>query len=322
MTVKRLLGRTDIEVTPIAMGCWPIAGMTSLEVNDVDSLKTLHAAVDSGINFFDTAYCYGADGESERLVSRILTDRRAEVVIATKGGIHWDDNGGRVQDARPERIKRECDESLRRMDTDYIDLLYLHAPDPEVPIADSAGALSELLGAGKTRSVGLSNFKFNQLAEFHSVCPITAVQPPYNMLQRGIETEILPWCLGNDVSCVVYWPLMKGLLAGKLPRDHRFAKGDGRAKYPMFHGEEWTKNQDFVDELRIIAADHGKTVPQLVVAWTVQQPGITAALCGAKRAYQIEETADAIGWTLDEATLDRIDQSLGRRGQPVVGRAV
>lgn len=164
--------------------------------------------------------------------------------------------------------------------------------------------------------------KLDQLEQFHAVCPITAVQPPYNMLQRGIEAQILPWCIQHDVSCVVYWPLMKGLLAGKLTRDHVFAEGDGRAKYPMFRGDEWQKNQDFVDNLRSIAAELDATVAQLVVAWTARQPGITALLCGAKRAGQIEETAGAIGLTLDEPAIEKIDQALERRGEPVAGRAV
>ncbi len=322
MTVKRRLGQSDIEVTPVAMGCWPISGMTSLEVNDADSIRTLRGAVDSGINFFDTAYCYGRNGEAECLIQQALGDRRESLVIATKGGVHWDDNGDRMQDARPERLAQECDESLRRLGTDYVDLLYLHAPDPEVPITESAGALKSLLDAGKTRSVGVSNFKIDQLAEFHAVCPITAVQPPYNMLQRGIEAQILPWCQRNGVSCVVFWPLMKGLLAGKLSRDHVFAAADGRAKYPMFQGQEWSKNQDFVDELREIAADLEITVAQLVVAWTFSQEGITSVLCGAKRACQIEETAAAMRLTLDDQTRTRIGQALERRGEAVVGRAV
>jgi aryl-alcohol dehydrogenase-like predicted oxidoreductase len=322
MADKRRLGNTDIEVTPVALGCWPIAGMTSLNVNDADSLKTLHAAVESGINFFDTAYCYGAKGESERLISQALGDRRDSIVIATKGGIHWDSDGERVQDARPATLIRQCDESLQRLGTDYLDLLYLHAPDPDVPVTDSAAALKSLVDAGKARSIGVSNMKIDQLAQFHGVCPITAVQPPYNMLQRGIEAQILPWCIANDVSCVVYWPLMKGLLAGKLARDHVFADGDGRAKYPMFRGEEWEKNQDFVDDLRSIADGVRAIVAQLVVAWTAQQPGITSVLCGAKRAYQIEETAGALDLTLDGPTMEKIDQALERRGEPVAGRAV
>lgn len=321
-TELRRLGTTEIEITSVAMGCWPISGMTSLDVNEADSLKTLRAAIDAGINFFDTAYCYGRDGESERLIAQVIPADRESMVIATKGGIHWDDAGNRQFDASPERLRQQCDESLQRLGTDYVDLLYLHAPDPNVPLTESAGALQSLLDAGKTRSVGVSNLNLAQIETFHTFCPIAAIQPPYNMLQREIEEDIVPWCLQHGVSIIVYWPLMKGLLAGKLARDHQFLEGDGRAKYPMFQGEEWNKNQDFIDELRGIADDLGKTVAQLVVNWTVHQIGITAALCGAKRAYQIEETAGAIGWSLDEPTLQRIQQALDRRGQPVSKPAV
>ncbi len=322
MQQQRRLGTTDIEITPIAMGCWPIAGMTSIDVNDTDSLATLHAAFDAGVTFFDTAYCYGADGESERLIARALGAKRDELVIASKGGVHWNADGSRGQDARPETLKRECERSLIRLGTDRVDLLYLHAPDPNVPVSESAGALRQLWEAGKTRAVGASNLSVDQLAEFQAACPLAAVQPPYNMLQRQIEADILPWCQRNNVSAVVYWPLMKGLLAGRLPRDHVFAAGDGRAKYPMFQGDQWQRNQDFLDELRGIAEDIGKTVAQVVVNWTIHQPGITAALCGAKRGFQIQETAGAMGWQLDHEHLARIDAALARRGVPIVKSAI
>jgi aryl-alcohol dehydrogenase-like predicted oxidoreductase len=315
---KRQIGTTGIWVSPVALGCWPISGMTSLDVNERDSLATLEAGFDTGINFLDTAYCYGANGESERLIARALGNRRDEMVIATKGGIHWDAAGKQVLDARPETVRRECDESLRRLNTDRVELLYLHAPDPRTPLSESAGALKELMQAGKARCIGVSNFTQAQLEEFHAVCRISAFQPPYNMLQRQIEQDTLPWCRQHNVSAIIYWPLMKGLLAGKLPRDHVFQPGDGRAKYPMFQGEEWRKNQDFLDCLRDIAAQVGKTVAQLVVNWTIHQPGITAALCGAKRAYQIHETAGAMGWRLSDEHLSLIDKAIERRGMPLV----
>ena len=314
MTARRQLGNTDILVSPVAMGCWPIAGMTSIDVNGADSLATLQAALDCGINFFDTAYCYGPDGESERLIAQQLGARRTDIVIATKGGVHWNADGSRGQDARPATLKRECERSLIRLATDYVDLLYLHAPDPAVPVTESAGAMRELQTAGKTRSVGASNLNVQQLNEFHSVCPLAAVQPPFNMLQRQIEDDILPWCEQNNVAAIIYWPLMKGLLAGALRRDHVFDSRDGRAKYPMFQGEEWQRNQDFLDELRRVAADADKTVAQVVVNWTIHQRGITAALCGAKRARQIEETAGAMNWQLSPEHLAQIDAALVRRG--------
>ena len=318
----RQLGTTDIHISPVALGCWPIAGMTSLDINDADSLATLEAALDSGVNFFDTAYCYGAHGESERLIAQALHDHRDKIVLATKGGIHWHTNGERVFDGSPATLHRQCDESLQRLDTDHVDLLYLHAPDPQVPLSESAGALRELLDSGKTRSVGVSNFSVDQLEEFQATCPISAFQPPFNMLQRQIETDTLPWCQRHEISVIVYWPLMKGLLAGRLPRSHRFQEGDGRLKYPMFQGEEWEKNQDFLDCLRTISHSIGKTVAQTVVNWTIHQPGVTAALCGAKRAYQIVETSGAMGWELSPQQHQQIDEALRQRGIPITRGAV
>lgn len=314
----REIGSSGILVTPIAMGCWPISGVTSIDVTESSSLATLQAAADQGINFFDTAYCYGYDGESETMIARALGSRRDQIVIASKGGIHWED---RVQqrDGRRATLLRECDESLRRLNTDRIDLYYLHAPDPRVPLAESAEAMKTLLASGKIRSVGVSNFSREQLAEFHAVCPISAYQPHYNMLQREIENSQLPWCLEQGVSVMVYWPLLKGLLAGKLPRDYQFDPRDGRRKYPMFVGEEWQKNQDFLDTLRPIAAEVGTTVAQVVLNWTIQRRGITAALCGAKRPDQIIDNAATMTWMLTAEQVARIDEAIAARG-PAVSR--
>ncbi len=318
----RALGHSGIHVTPVAMGCWPIAGMTSIDVNDADSLRTLQAALDAGVNFFDTAFGYGVDGESERLIAQAFQGKREQVVLATKCGMHWDANRQRVVDGSPQRIRQQVDESLRRLATDRVELLYLHMPDPQVPVEESAAALGEILQAGKARAIGVSNFSIAQLEAFHRVCPIAACQPHYNMLQREIEADIIPWCQQQQVAVVSYWPLMKGLLAGKLPRDHVFDPQDGRKKYPMFQGAEWEKNQDFVDALRSIATEADKTVAQVVVNWTCHRPGITSVLCGAKRAYQIEETAASMGWQLSDDQLARIEQAMKERGTPVTRSAV
>jgi aryl-alcohol dehydrogenase-like predicted oxidoreductase len=317
-TPLRCIGQTNLRVSPVALGCWPISGMSSLDVSHEASLATIDAAIDSGINFLDTAYCYGAQGESERLIASVVGARRSEVAIATKGGIHFDAQLRRHLDARPAMLLAECDESLRRLNTDRVELYYLHAPDPNVPVAESAAAIGRMIEAGKVLSAGASNCTVAQLEEFHAVCPLSAVQPPYNMLQRDIEDDLVPWCVERNISIMVYWPLLKGLLAGKLARDHVFPPKDGRSKYPMFQGEEWQKNQDFVDELRAVAADVGRTVTQVVVNWTIHRPGITAALCGAKRPEQIRESAGAMGWQLDEHQLRRIDAALARRGKPVI----
>ena len=315
MSERRTIGNTDIEISPIALGCWPIAGMTSLNVTEANSIATLQACPDLGINFLDTAYCYGRDGESERLIAKALGDRRDDMVIATKAGLHWEGDVN-TKDARPETILRECETSLQRLNTDRVDLLYLHAPDPNTPIEETAAAFKQLLDAGKTRSVGVSNVTVAQLEAFSSVCPLAAYQPFYNMLQRDIEADTLPWCIEHGVSVMVYWPLLKGLLAGKLPRDFVFKPGDGRAKYSMFQGEEWERNQDLVDELRDIAAELDKTVSQVVINWTINRPGITVALCGAKRPDQITENAGGMDWKLSDKDLARINEALERRGTP------
>jgi aryl-alcohol dehydrogenase-like predicted oxidoreductase len=309
----RPLGKTDIRVTPVAMGCWPIAGMTSGGVTEENSIATIDACFELGVNHLDTAYMYGAQGESEKLIARALGKRRAEMVIATKGGLHWE-GGHRVPDGRPVTLRRECEESLRRLGTDRVELYYLHAPDPNVPVRESAGELKRLLDEGKARAVGVSNVTLAQLKEFAAECPLSAYQPVYNMLQRGIEADTLPWCRDHGVSVLVYWPLLKGLLAGGLRRGDVLPEGDNRRKYRMFHGDEWQKNQDLVDKLRAVADDAGRTVAQVVIAWTIHQPGITVALCGAKRPDQIRDNAGAVGWELTTEQLTAIDRALAERG--------
>ncbi len=305
---------TGLRVSEVALGCWPIAGMTSPGVTDVDSVATIRACFDLGINHLDTAYCYGATGESERLIAQALGDRRQEMVLATKGGIHWSPNGQQVLDARPETLRRQCEESLRRLATDRVELYYLHSPDRATPIAESAGELKRLMDEGKVLAAGASNCTLSQLEQFAAVCPLAAFQPPYNMLLRQIEAETLPWCRQHGVAVIVYWPLMKGLLAGRIARDQVFGPDDSRHKYPMFQGDERRKNHDLVDRLQEIARRCGRTVANLVIRWTLQQPGITSALCGAKRPEQIRENAGGSGWQLDERQLAEIDAALAERG--------
>jgi aryl-alcohol dehydrogenase-like predicted oxidoreductase len=316
---RRRLGDSGFSVSPVALGCWPIAGVTTLGTNEADSIATIQKCFDLGINHLDTAHVYGPNGESENLIRRALGNRRDEMVIATKGGIHYR-GGTMVTDGRPKRLRIECDESLRRLGTDRVELLYLHAPDEKVPLEVSAAALRELMELGKTRAVGVSNFTVEQMEEFSAVCPITAVQMPYNMLQRGIEERTIPWCRERNVAVMVYWPLMKGLLAGNLPRDVPLDERDRRREYPMYQGNEWQRNQDFIDRLREAAALSGHTVAQLVVNWTFNQPGITCALCGAKRPQQIEETAGAMGWSIASAQRAMIDAAIAARGTIATNR--
>lgn len=313
----RPLGKTGLQVSEIALGCWPLAGMTSPNTNEDDCIAAIRECFELGINHLDTAYMYGRNGESERRIAQALGNRRDEMVIATKCGLHWEDsNPQQIHDARPSTLRRECEESLQRLNTDHVELLYLHASDPNVPVAESAGELKRLLDEGKTRSVGASNLTLPQLDEFAAVCPLTAFQPPYNMILRQIEHDVLPWCQKHDVAVLVYWPLMKGMLAGKIARDQMFGINDSRHKYPMFQGEERRKNHDLVDRLRAIAEPAGHTVAELVLNWTVHQPGITSLLCGAKRPDQIRESAGGSGWQLTAEQLVAIDAALAERGTP------
>jgi aryl-alcohol dehydrogenase-like predicted oxidoreductase len=320
-TQPRPLGTSDIQISPVAFGGWPIAAVTSVDVNDADSIATIKAALASGVNFLDTAYCYGPAGESENLIRRALgelpAELRGQAVIATKGGIHYNDqrHQEQEQDARPETLARECDESLARLGVDHVALYYLHAPDPKVPLAESAGAVARIVESGKAQLAGASNCSLEQLQQFHAICPLSAVQLPYNMLQRDIERDTMPWCREQGISVTAYWPLMKGLLAGRLTRDVQLDERDARRKYPQYVGEEWEKNQSFVDALRALAEETGKTVAQVVINWTVRQPGLTAALCGAKRAWQIEETAGAMGWRLTPDQDAAIEAAIAARGK-------
>jgi len=318
----RQLGNTNIKISTVALGCWPMAGLTSPGANDANSIAAIQECFDLGINHLDTAFMYGPNGESEKLIARSIAGKRDEVVIATKGGLHLGPANNILHDGSSETLRKQCDESLRRLKTDRVELYYLHAPDPGVPVAESAGGLKRLLDEGKTLSVGVSNMSVEQLEEFSSECPIAAFQPPYNMLMRQIERDTLPWCRENNVSVLVYWPLLKGLLAGKIARDHVFSETDSRRKYPMFFGEEWEKNHILLDKLREIAKDAGYTVAELVINWTINQPGITAALCGAKRPDQIRETAGGAGWELTAEQREWIGQSLRERGEPDSGLPV
>ena len=331
-TSPRPLGSSPISVGPLGLGCWPLAGMTRAGVTREAAVATVRAAIDAGITHLDTAYCYGEQGESERAIRAALAAvgpaARDAVVIAGKCGIHWAPDASRdpprrqVLDGRPERIRAEVEESLARLGTDRLDLLYLHAPDPTIPIEDSAGELRRLLEAGKARAIGLSNAKLDDLERFSAVCPLAACQMHFNMLQREIEREILPWCLRRGVAMVVYWPLMKGLLAGTMHKGQVFPTSDSRHKYPMFKGEEFARNLDFADALRPIAARLGVALPDLVLAWTAEQPGITSVLFGATSPEQVAENARALACDLDTESRQAIAAAITARGQVASGRAV
>ncbi len=305
-----ILGNEALRVSSVGLGCWPMAGITSVGVTDEHSLATIQAALDAGINFFDTAYAYGYEGQSDRILSHALRGRRDRVVLASKVGMFWDANKQRVYDGRPETLLKHAQEVLRRLDVEYVDLMYLHAVDPLVTIEKSAEAIAEIVRRGWARWAGVSNVDLDQARRFHTVCPVIAMQPPFNMLQQQSVSALRDFCREHTIGLVCYWVLMKGLLAGHLNRDHQFDPRDRRLSYEIFRGELWKRNQDFLDHLRAIAQRNDCTVSQLVVAWTLQQPVITVALCGAKRPEQIVETAAAMHLKLAPEIFQEIDQRI------------
>jgi aryl-alcohol dehydrogenase-like predicted oxidoreductase len=258
------------------------------------AVAVIDAALEAGVDHLDTAHAYGRDGESERRVARAIRHRRGQVVLATKVGVYWDENGELKRTGMPELLRRHFEESLRRLEVDHVELLYLHAPADDAPLADAAGLFRQLVAEGKTRAVGVSNLSVEQMEVFGAECPFVACQVRYNRLQREIEADVLPWCRAHDVSVVAYEPLALGLLTGKFTRDHVFAEEDWRRRSPLFTGEAWAKNLDEVEHMRSVAQTFGCSVAQLAVRWTISQPGVAAALCGAKRPEQIRETAQAV----------------------------
>ena len=290
----RALGKSGLTVSAIGMGCWPMAGVGWTGIDDKASLAALEAAMDGGITLIDTAYMYGRSGESERLVGRAIASRRDQIVLATKCGMHWDGTTI-IRDSSRKCVLAQVEESLRRLNTDYIDLYQVHMPDENTPFEETAATLAELKEQGKIRAIGVSNYDVPQMREFARHAPLHSDQPPYNLLKRDIEAEILPYCRENRIGVISYWPLYKGLLTGKYVRGHRFPEGDNRNEDVRFQGEELGRTLDMLDRLKPIADVYGKSIAQLVIHWTARQPGITSVLCGATRTDQVEQNIKAVG---------------------------
>tara|TARA_B100000085_G_scaffold268864_1_gene279673 strand:- start:2458 stop:3405 length:948 start_codon:yes stop_codon:yes gene_type:complete len=306
----------------LALGCWPLAGMTRPGVTRQAAIETVAAAIDHGITHLDTAYCYGENGESEKAIAQAAQGRRNEVTIASKCGIHWQAGKKQTVDGRPETIIREAKESLLRLQADTIDLLYLHTPDPKIPIKESAGALRRLLDEGVVRAVGLSNGNVEECKLFAETCPLTACQRHFNMLQQEIRPALLPYCKSEQIAMVTYWPLIKGLLTGRMERNQVFLKTDSRHKYLMFHGEEFQKNLDFVDTIRSLATQQNMDLVSLVLAWTMAQEGITTVLFGATSAKQVAANAKALNCRLDGSIIQAINDAIQQRGLVLGSRKV
>lgn len=305
---KTRLGKSDLQVSRIAFGAWELGGDWGA-TDEAAASTTIRHAADVGINFFDTAQGYGF-GASEALIGKALAARpRDEIVIATKGGLRPTPGGGVERDASPDWVRRGVDESLKALNTDYIDLYQIHWPDAKVPFAQTAAALAELVKAGKIRHVGVSNFNAAQMEEFSRTLPVETLQPPYHLFRREIEGAILPYARSHDVGVLVYGPLAHGLLTGALKPDTKFAPGDWRAKSDVFKGEEYRRNLRIVEALNRFAENELDTsVSRLAVAWALANPAVHVAIVGTRDPKHVDDAVAAASLKLDADAIRRIDE--------------
>jgi aryl-alcohol dehydrogenase-like predicted oxidoreductase len=305
------LGMTGLEVSPIAFGTWQLGGDWG-EFDEREAIAAIRHAREGGIDFFDTAQAYGF-GASERLLGEALRDElehhREELTIATKGGLRIDPEQGLVRDSSPEWLRQGVHESLGYLGVEYIDVYQVHWPDPHTPFAESAEALAGLVEEGKIHHVGVSNFSVGEIAEFSRTLPVETLQPPYHLFRREIEADVLPYAREHDIGVLAYGPLAHGLLSGAMDAETTFPEGDWRAHSPLFEGEAFQRNLQTVGELKRFAQEHGYSVSQLAIAWTLAHPAVQVAIVGSRHAAHIEESLGALDVQLsgeDMAEIDRI----------------
>jgi aryl-alcohol dehydrogenase-like predicted oxidoreductase len=299
---------TALRASRVALGTWAMGGWMWGGTDERQSVDTIKAALDQGINLIDTAPAYGF-GVSEQIVGKALVGRRASAVIATKVGLEWRD-GKVYRNATRHRIMLEIDDSLRRLQTDYIDIYQVHWPDPLVPIEETAGAMRELYEQGKIRAIGVSNFSVAQLRAFRAVAPVHVLQSPYNLFERGIEEKILPYCVANGIAILGYGALCRGLLSGRMRPDSVFEGDDLRRVDPKFQAPRYEQYLNAVERLDGLAQRHyRRRVIQLAVRWMLDQ-GISVALWGGRRPEQLHAALGVAGWSLDSATRAQIDHIL------------
>jgi len=323
----RKLGETDLELSVVTFGAWAIGGWMWGGADKKDAIDAIRTAYYQGVTSIDTAPVYG-QGTSEEIVGEALKDiGRDKVQILTKYGMRWDvkkgdyafpskDEKGRDLEiykyAGRKSIRKEIEDSLRRLGTDYIDLYQIHWPDSTTPIQESMETVAELIKEGKVRYAGVCNYGLGDLEEAEKYIDLASDQVPYSMVNREIEDEIIPWCIKNNRSVIAYSPLQRGLLTGKFKPGHEFNEGDHRAGQHYFKDENIKRTNEFLDRIKPMADDKGLTLAQLVILWTVEQPGITIALVGARNASQAVQNARAMNSQLSDEEMENINRELDK----------
>ncbi len=318
----RKFGKTEIQIPVVTFGGWAIGGWYWGGTDEKLSIEAIQKAIDLGINCIDTAPVYGF-GLGEEIVGKAIKGRRNEVIIATKCGLRWDSEDGEFffdtyfngkryyvyKNLRKKSIIEECERSLRRLNTDYIDIYQIHWPDKTTPIDESLEALTILKEQGKIREFGVNNFDANLLKEALKYTRIESNQVKYSLIDRWIEDELVPLCLENEISILAYSPLEQGLLTGKITMETEFKSGDLRKKQFYFQPENRKRVLDALEKIKPIAKERNVTLAQLVINWTFSQPGITTAIVGARTPEQVEENAGAVNFKLTQEEIQKIKEA-------------
>ena len=315
----RKFGRTEMRTTPIGFGSWAIGGPEWAAgwgpQDDEESVGAIRRAVELGMNWIDTAAAYGL-GHSEEIVARALegAPEAERPYIFTKCSLVWDENGQLGNSLKKGSVKKECEDSLRRLKTDAIDLYQIHWPNPDEDIEESWQAMAELKQEGKVRNIGVSNFDVGQMKRAQTIAPIDSLQPPYSMLSREVEDEILPFCEQENIAVIVYSPMKSGLLTGKMTkqRAESLPDDDWRSRAPAFNEPQLSRNLELVELLREIGTRHDASPAEVAIAWTLKHPAVTGAIVGARRPDQVDGVVGAADLKLDDAEIGEIEAFLGQ----------
>jgi len=317
----RRLGYTELELTTVGLGAWAMGGSWLFgwgPQDDGESIKTILTALDKGINWIDTAPIYG-HGRSEQVLGKALKQTSHKPIIATKCGLIWDQSSERIPCLKAESIRNECEQSLKHLGIDVIDLYQIHWNQPDENVEQAWEQLVRLKEQGKVRHIGVSNFTADQLERIGKIHPVASLQPPYSMLRRDAENELLGYCSRNNTGVVVYSPMQKGLLTGKFDKQRvaNLPEGDHRKNDPNFQQPAFDATLEMVEKLKPVAQRNNITLPQLAIAWVLRRPEVTAAIVGARKPEQIAETASASDIDLSAEDIEQIEQLISERNEKI-----